>query len=228
MSEPLGGESRPSIPTRCVECGAALVSPIVCLACPDLRPPKQELDHFARLGMERRYDISLDELERRYLLLARGLHPDQFAQRSAEERAIAEQVSAQLNDSYRALRDPLRRAEYLLALEGGPDRETDKRTPPDFLVEMLELNEVLEEAKTAIDAGSITDAARKDLDRSMRDVERRVADVTATLPEAFRQLTAASGDPGARQAAFSAIRERLNVAAYLQGLLAQSRELQLR
>jgi molecular chaperone HscB len=228
MAEDPEQGTKAAVPSRCIECGAALVSPVVCLACPDLRPPRQDLDHFARLGMERAFDIDLAELERRYLFLARSLHPDQYAQRKPEERAIAEQVSAQLNDSYRALKDPVRRAEYLLKLAGGPDREADKRTPKEFLVEILELNETLEEAEAAIDSGQGVDEARKSLDALTRDLRARHESIVKTLPAAFQALSDAVEDPAAKTKAVETIRERLNVSAYLQGLLVQIRELALR
>lgn len=219
VAQPESSDS--AFPARCVECGAALVSALVCLGCPELRAPQGEFDHFLRLGLPRRFEIDRADLERRYLLLARGLHPDQFARRSPEERALAEQLSAQLNESYQILRDPVHRAEYLLLLEGGPTRESDKRTPAAFLVEMLELNEQVEEAKNALD-----EAARDRLWKLRAGLARRSADIALGLGPAFQRLEAAP--PDARAAEAQAIREQLNVSAYLQGLVTQIGELLLR
>jgi molecular chaperone HscB len=220
-------ETHASFPSRCVECGAALVSPLVCIGCPELKPLKEDLDHFARLGIERNYDIDLAELEKRYLVLARGLHPDQFAGRAPHERAIAEQLSAQLNESYKSLRDPVMRAEYLLQLEHGASRDQDKRTPKDFLVEMLELNESIEELEGELAGGGAEPATAREKLAELRDeIHERNEAIVASLPGLFRSLRGAG--EAERAATLLKIREQLNVCAYLQGLVAQTRELLLR
>ena len=197
------------------------MSPLVCLGCPELRPPGGDFDHFTRLGLARAFAIDPAELERNYLMLARGLHPDQFARRTAQDRALAERLSAELNESYRLLRDPIARAEYLLSLEGGPSREQDKRTPGDFLVEMLETNEKIEEAEA-----DMNPAARAELERLRAELRRRNDEVIAALPGDFTRLGGA--DPAARAEVLRGVRERLNVSAYLRGLLTQISELLLR
>jgi molecular chaperone HscB len=191
------------------------------LGCPELRPPGGDFDHFTRLGLARAFAIDPAELERNYLMLARGLHPDQFARRTAQDRALAERLSAELNESYRLLRDPIARAEYLLSLEGGPSREQDKRTPGDFLVEMLETNEKIEEAEA-----DMNPAARAELERLRAELRRRNDEVIAALPGDFTRLGGA--DPAARAEVLRGVRERLNVSAYLRGLLTQISELLLR
>jgi molecular chaperone HscB len=230
---------RQAVPSRCMECGAALVSPLVCLGCPELRPPGGEFDHFTRLGLGRGFAIEPAVLERNYLMLARGLHPDQFARRTKEERDLAERLSAELNESYKVLRDPVSRAEYLLSLEGGPSREQDKRTPRDFLIEMLEANERIEQAES-----ELGESARADLALLRGELQRRNDAVVATLAGAFQHLTAAEPtvqsaehtvqsaehtvQSAERAAALVGIREQLNVSAYLRGLVTQISELLLR
>ena len=60
-----------------------------------------------------------------------------------------------MNEAYNTLRDPFSRAEYLLALEGGPTAGEQKQMPPAFLAEMLEAREQIEESR----AGCPDDAA---------------------------------------------------------------------
>ena len=57
-------------------------------------------------------------LEKGFYRLSREYHPDRFASKSAQEQAVATEQSSLLNDAYRTLRDPIRRTEYLLELEG--------------------------------------------------------------------------------------------------------------
>src|SRR3954468_17799076 len=97
-----------------------------------------DMDHFERLGLPRRFSLAADELERNYLARSRDVHPD-FAGESAMEE------SSRLNEAYATLRDPFRRAEYLLQLLGGPRAAEVSAAPPEFLEEMMELRERVEE-----------------------------------------------------------------------------------
>ncbi|MFN0207459.1 MAG: Fe-S protein assembly co-chaperone HscB [Planctomycetota bacterium] len=209
--------------SRCHECGSSLVSPLVCLGCTRLQPAETHFNHFSRLGISLGFDILNSDVEMRYLVLARGLHPDQFAQRPKPERDLAEILSAQLNDSYKTLSDPIRRGEYLLELLGGPSRDQDKRTPKAFLVEMLELNEEIEEAQH--------DPAR--LDEIKNRIVKRLDAASFELSPAFREAIAADAsatgaDAIRKQSILLKIREILNVCAYLQSLAAQINEIKLR
>lgn len=111
---------------------------------------------FDVLGVEPRFRLSPTELEAKFKALSQKLHPDRFAKADAKERVAALQRSTELNDAYRVLKVPARRAEYLLALAGydvteeasGPDRERVK-VDPTLLLELLEEREALGEAKAA-------------------------------------------------------------------------------
>ncbi|MEZ4379718.1 MAG: Fe-S protein assembly co-chaperone HscB [Nannocystaceae bacterium] len=113
-----------------------------------------EPDFFAVFGVERTYAIDRDALEDRYLELSAAAHPDRFAGASAGERRRAVERASAINEAYRTLRDPVRRAEYLVKLGGVDlDRTDPERGAPDpgqgFLIEMIELRESLEEAQAA-------------------------------------------------------------------------------
>jgi molecular chaperone HscB len=71
-------------------------------------------DYFAFFALERKLDLDLDDLRRRFYRLSRELHPDRYSRATATERARALEASAVLNDAYRTLRDPVTRAEHLL------------------------------------------------------------------------------------------------------------------
>ena len=97
------------------------------------------MDHFERLGLPRRFPIVLANLEREYLARSRALHPDFHQMGGSAEQAASTALSAGLNEAYSTLKDPFRRAEYLLRLDGGPSATELKDVPTEFLEEMLEL-----------------------------------------------------------------------------------------
>src|SRR5438046_10701262 len=113
--------------------------------------------HFERLGLPRRFPLDPAELERNYLARSREVHPDH----AGNDRASLE-ASAALNEAYSVLRDPFRRADYLLTLEGGPTATEQKQAAPEFLEEMLDLRMRIEEVKHAADSSE-----RLTLDREL-------------------------------------------------------------
>jgi molecular chaperone HscB len=106
-------------------------------------------DYFAALGLPRRLQIELADLERRYHDLSRRFHPDFYQTASPRERLASLENSALLNKAYRALRDPFARAEYLVRLETGQRAEPEAEVPTALFEEILELNELLAEYRAA-------------------------------------------------------------------------------
>ena len=116
-------------------------------------------DYFAVFGLPRKLRVDLDALQRRFYELSRQHHPDFQQGASPDEQAAALERSALINRAYRALRDPLARVEYLIALEEGREAKEGPAVKPtvpmDLLEEMLEVQESLETAKSAgLDAAS--------------------------------------------------------------------------
>jgi molecular chaperone HscB len=166
------------------------------------------MDHFERLGLPRRFALDAAALERQYLALSRAAHPDNFQAGGAmAERRASLEVSAALNEAYATLRDPFRRADYLLHLEGGPAAAALKEMPAAFLEEMLELRMEIEGLKVQPDAPAFAAmaeqlAARRDA--LLNDVGTRLAG-PAAAPDRGRRLREA--------------RQLLNATKYVQGLL---------
>jgi molecular chaperone HscB len=99
-------------------------------------------NHFATLGVEERFDLEADELERRYRERSREVHPDRFVSASAGERVKAIAAATELNEAFRTLKHPVPRAEHLLALRGAKIADNEP-VEQDFLMEILELREEL-------------------------------------------------------------------------------------
>jgi molecular chaperone HscB len=134
------------------------------------------MDPFALLGAPRRYDLDLPRLEKTHRELSRTLHPDKFAGASHSERRAALENAASVNEAFRILKDPIRRAEALFQLAGAPMGEEPKASP-EFLMDMMEQREALAEAR-----------ATRDLDRVRAigaTMEARARAVTEKLTQAF-------------------------------------------
>ncbi|UNM06571.1 MAG: Fe-S protein assembly co-chaperone HscB [Holosporaceae bacterium] len=70
---------------------------------------------FSFFDLKDAYQIDLDYLRKRYLLLQRKLHPDRFVLALDKDKELSAQYTARLNWAYRILNDPFSRADYLLS-----------------------------------------------------------------------------------------------------------------
>jgi len=122
---------------------------LFCHSCGAVQPPGN-LDHFARLGVAPGFDLDLDRLEKQYLGFQRAMHPDRFVTKTAKERAIAESQAVAMNEAYETLKDPLRRAAYLLERAGRVAAVAKDQTvnDPELLMEAMEAREQLAEVET--------------------------------------------------------------------------------
>jgi molecular chaperone HscB len=98
-------------------------------------------DPFAVFGLPRSFDIDERGLEQRYLRLSRESHPDLHRGKATADCIAVLQRSAEINDAWKVLRDPWRRARALLELQDPGALERNKKLDPDFLGEALELAE---------------------------------------------------------------------------------------
>ena len=116
-------------------------------------------------------------------------------------------MTSRLNEAYAVLRDPFRRAEYLLALEGGPTAAEQKEMPPEFLEEMLELRMEIEESKS-----EPASPARTAMDKQLN---HRQETMLAEVAGDFAKLATTSD----RSALLRSLRRRLNALKYVRNLL---------
>ncbi len=166
-------------------------------------------DPFALLGLPRSFRLDEQALHRKHLELSLRWHPDRYVLRPEPERLQAEDEMARLNEAYERLRDPVQRAEQLLALRGAPAAEgTDATSSPTFLMEMMELKEEAAEAAAERDRARLQEllcALNVKLDE---EVER----LGAALDILPAEPATAASDPAPVQAA----RARLTEIAYLR------------
>ena len=116
---------------------------LFCAVCGAVQGPGNG-DHFTRLGLSVTYDLPPQILDHNYFGFQRRMHPDRFAAKSPKERALSQAQATALNDAYETLKDPIKRAVYLLEHLGhGAATET---ADPALLMEQMELREALAEA----------------------------------------------------------------------------------
>src|SRR5437879_4506275 len=108
-------------------------------------------DHFEVLGLARAFHVDAADMESRYLALQMQTHPDRFAKAMPRERMEAVVRNTELNDAYKVLKNDIKRAEYILKLEGIDVGEEKPQSTtgatkqlvvdPKLLIEVMELRE---------------------------------------------------------------------------------------
>src|SRR5258708_9106017 len=158
-----------------------------CSACGKVQPPVP-VDYFIFFGFPRKLNMDTAALEREFYALSRRLHPDVFGQADDRERAWSLEQSSRLNDAYRTLKDPIKRTEYLLRLEGIELEEQSKQAtekaratgelkkqvvPPDLLEEVFELNMHLEELRVQKKMGEDDPALLEEIGKAKLSLEEK-------------------------------------------------------
>jgi molecular chaperone HscB len=168
-------------------------------------------DYYAVLGIARGLNLSLDDLQKRFYELSRELHPDRFMLKSEAERQRALDMSSALNDAYRTLKDPIKRAQYLLSLEGfdiGEQRSNN--VPPELLEEVFELNMALEEMRGG------DDSARPQLEQAENNFAGMLAASDQELIDLFVKYDASQS-----REVLTQIRNVLNRRKYIFNLVSE-------
>lgn len=100
-------------------------------------------DYFFLLNLKPAFDLDIKQLEAAYFHAQQQHHPDRVAGKPKVARQAELLLSADVNQAYNVLKDPLSRAEYLLSTQGilvGTEQDTVKPSP-EVLMEAMELRE---------------------------------------------------------------------------------------
>ncbi|MGA3348346.1 MAG: Fe-S protein assembly co-chaperone HscB [Candidatus Sulfotelmatobacter sp.] len=158
-----------------------------CEACGKVQPPAP-VDYFTFFSLPRKLNLDVAVLDKDFYELSRKLHPDLNARAGSQEQEWSLQQSSLLNDAHRTLKDPIKRTEYLLKLEGVELEEQSKAAteqarstgqvkkqivPPDLLEEVFELNMQLEELRGLKKMGEDDPALIEEIGRQKLELEEK-------------------------------------------------------
>jgi molecular chaperone HscB len=158
-----------------------------CESCGKVQPPAP-VDYFTFFGLPRKLNLDVAALEKDFYELSRKLHPDINARAGSQEQEWSLQQSSLLNDAHRTLKDPIKRTQYLLKLEGVELEEQSKSAteqarstgqlkkqivPPDLLEEVFELNLQLEELRAQKKTGEDNPALIEEIGRQKLELEQK-------------------------------------------------------
>ena len=115
------------------------------------------MNYFAFYDLPEGFLLDEAALKSKYYQLSRELHPDFHAQETPAAQAEALRLSTLNTDAYRTLASPDARMAYLLGQHGMLEEgSAQNQLPPDFLMEVMDLNEQLMELETEPDPEATT------------------------------------------------------------------------
>ena len=228
------GHGPGDVTPSCWSCGT-MRAVHFCSSCGKVQPPVP-VDYFTFFGFPRKLNLESSELEKEFYALSRHLHPDVFGQAGEMERAWSLEQSSMLNDAYRTLKDPIRRSEYLLRLEGIELEEQSKQAtekarateelkkqvvPPDLLEEVFELNLHLEELRMQKELGEDDPALLEEIGKARLSLEEKHDALVNELKIEWNNWdkTVDEGSEAARKGILEKMLDVLNRRNYIRNLL---------
>lgn len=163
------------------------------------------MQYYEALGLQPQLTLDPDDLKKRFYERSRQWHPDRFSRASYDDRQRALDMTAVLNDAFRTLRDPVKRAEYFLKQNG---IELSKDAPPELLEEVFELNLALEEMRGG------DDSARPQLESARERFSAMLGEIDDGLASLFARY-----DSTHDGAALDEARKSLNRRRYVSNLV---------
>jgi len=118
-----------------------------------MQSPDFSQTYFELFGLDPVFDIDHGRLHTEQQRLLASYHPDRYVTASDLDKRVSMQVTSWINQAYEILRDPVKRARYLLEISGVtlPDESTTTSDTA-FLMEQIELREEVEACRHSEDA----------------------------------------------------------------------------
>ncbi len=107
------------------------------------------MNYFEFYGLPESFEIEAASLKKKFYELSKKYHPDFYAAESAEKQEEVLQLSTLNNKAYQVLSNADKRVDYILRQHNLLADGDKYPLAPDFLMEMMEINEQLMDADDA-------------------------------------------------------------------------------
>ncbi|KAM7355779.1 iron-sulfur cluster co-chaperone protein HscB-like protein, mitochondrial [Cochliomyia hominivorax] len=149
---------------------------MVCDDCGHLQDVNTEINYFDLLDFPQKFDLEAQALTKRFRQLQTVVHPDKFSNKTSREQTNSADWSSLINKAYKTLSVPLERGQYLLELKGLQIPQDNSALNKEFLMEMMERNEEVDEAKTKNQLDDINERLTQELQEKVELLSKAFAD----------------------------------------------------
>ncbi len=136
------------------------------------------MNYFELFDIPVQFRPAVSSLKARFFSLSRQFHPDFHSRADDAAKMEMLEKSSRLNKAWKTFQDPDETLKYVLQLKGLLEEEEKYTLPPAFLMEMLEINEQLAEAKMEGDETAIAKgkAAINDLEKDIYEPVKAIVE----------------------------------------------------
>jgi len=135
------------------------------------------MNYFELFGFPVSPRVDKTLVSQKYFALQKINHPDFFTQSTEAEKEDALQQSAAINKAFTIFQNEEKTIEYFLQEKGVIQTDEKYQLPPDFLMEMMELNETLPEKDGVTLAAEMADIERPLLEEIEPILEKSSTDM---------------------------------------------------
>jgi len=114
------------------------------------------MNYFELYDIPVAFTVDATAVKKKYYALSRQFHPDFYSNATEQEREEALEKSSLVNKAFKVFGNEDELLKYVLQLKNVLQEEEKYNLPNDFLMEMLELNEALTDARMEDDEEKIS------------------------------------------------------------------------
>ncbi|HWC53777.1 MAG TPA: Fe-S protein assembly co-chaperone HscB [Chitinophagaceae bacterium] len=140
------------------------------------------MNYFELFEIPVQLKVDSRSLTEKFFELSRKYHPDYFVNKENKDRAEALDKSALLNKAYKTFQNPDETIKYVLQLKGLLEEEEKYELPPEFLMEVLEINEQLMDAE---DDPELKDRLQSQVENLQSEIYEPVKEIVEHYQENF-------------------------------------------
>jgi molecular chaperone HscB len=140
------------------------------------------MNHFELFEIPISLKPDTTQLKQKFYALSRKYHPDFFTQENEYDQSEALEKSSQVNKAFKVFQNRDETIKYVLQLKGLLEEEEKYNLPPDFLMEMMDLNEQMMDAK--MDQDPASSARLKD---AIATVEEEIYEPVKSIVEGYEE-----------------------------------------
>lgn len=136
------------------------------------------MNYFELFEMPVSLQVDKSYLQDKYFELQKKFHPDFFSNESQEEQADVLEKSSLINKAYKTFKNEEETIKYVLLSKKLLEEEEKYELPPEFLAQMMDINETLMEAD---------DSSLEEMETKISQLQRYLYDKVQNIVEYYNE-----------------------------------------
>ncbi|XP_075161873.1 iron-sulfur cluster co-chaperone protein HscB-like protein, mitochondrial [Haematobia irritans] len=157
---------------ECWNCKKDVTQTMICQHCKYIQDVNSNVNYFELLDFPQSFELETSSLTKRFRQLQSLVHPDKFSNKSSREQINSADWSSLINKAYKTLLIPIDRGQYLLQLNGRQIPQDNSALDKEFLMEMMERNEEVDEANTKNELEEIHERLSQELQEKVQNLTK--------------------------------------------------------